>query len=110
LRGDAFRGWLDRQTLFSVHPLHGKLLEAELEITKARLGTRIDLLAEAFASPDDLREPLSLLDQIFLNNPDAMHHRLDVEDLSPGIRERRFVIVMPTHFSAAFEAMGLEKG
>lgn len=85
-------GWFARQAAYRDHPLYGEAASVVNAVCLAELGSTMDDIAR-FHQRREVAPPVlrSALDLEFIMNPDIIHYRADIADISPELIEDAFV-------------------
>jgi hypothetical protein len=91
LRGHWATGYEARQDVYRSHPYHRALYELEQDVTRRLLGEDIATLVHKNLPAKGMAR--SLLDELVENDPDLVHYKVNIADLSVALRSSKFILV-----------------
>jgi hypothetical protein len=102
-RGAWGSGWRERQQVFVDAPAYPKAHAVVNDVVDSIFGiTMDDWAARAAAEEPPQPAVISATDRAFVQDRDAMYYKLNINDVSPELRDRYTLSFPPAHYSAMY--------
>jgi hypothetical protein len=87
-------GYLEKKAHYASHPLFQDLDKVLQQTARDKLGQTIDDIVPYQAAPIGLNMT-NYADRLFATNPDAIHYKIDPDDVSPSLLDELFISISP---------------